>query len=87
MQNIESTGKNLIDHICRTIAVNEPFSMEEIAAAYNRYNSIDKLIEIIELAKEQKTSLLDVTEKQTDKNLTMKGSICLGFNVGPETKK
>ncbi|MCP3927354.1 MAG: hypothetical protein GY714_32760 [Desulfobacterales bacterium] len=85
--NSESTGNNLIDHICRTIAINEPFSIEEIVITYNKFSSIDKVIELIELSKVQMCSLLDVREQKPEQSLTMKGNIKLGFNVGPEIKK
>ena len=87
MHNIESTGNSLIDHICRTIAINEPFSMEEIVTIYNKLTSVDKLLELIVLAKEQNCSLMDVKEKKTEKKLEVLGNIKLGFNVGPQTKK
>lgn len=87
MHNIESTGSSLIDHILRAIAINEPFSMDEIVITYNKIVSVDRLIELIALAKEQDCSLLDVKEKKSEEKLKVLGNIKLGFNVGPEIKK
>ena len=76
----------VIDKICETIALYEPFTMDEIKEGYFLLNSLDDLLEKIATAKEYHESLLKTIEYARDP----KGSVReilnrKPFRPGPET--
>jgi len=53
----------LIGELCKTIALHERFSLDDIKNGYNELRSLDRLMEAIAAAKDHKTSLTKAIEE------------------------
>ena len=87
--------KPLLEKLLHAIALEEPFSLNELEKAYQHLESLDDLLKAIEFAKEKQASLVEVAKKRLFSENAVsdlikrskfrpsadKSSITIGFNI------